>query len=299
MVRVLRTSCSATSRFVRPAATSAGDLVLARGEPSTPVSAGRPATRWPSRRSSRDRLVAETHRAEAVERGLGGDQRPRPPRARRPAAASARPSASCARAAVSGAPVAASRAAVAAASASSGARPRPSRCSERDHAAARAARPTQRPARARLLARAAQRPLGGAATSPARAGRRRGRPRQRGGRPAARPAARRRRTTPASPRRRGRGCPPRSAPRRGTIRAGRRRGSPAVVAGLRRLAVGVQQRAGDVAGRQARRRRACSAPTAACADYPPGARARGPARRRRTASAEPAELDQRRRPTRS
>ena len=75
-VRVLSTSCSATSRLVRPAATSVGDLALAAGERAV---AARRARR--GRRGGRAAAAPAPPRrgggsgAEAVERRLGGDQR--------------------------------------------------------------------------------------------------------------------------------------------------------------------------------------------------------------------------------
>ena len=230
IVRVLSTSCAATSRFVRPAATSAA---ISR---SRSVSARRRLRRRPAHAVAEPAqlahgLVAEAARAEAVERGLGGDQRlDRAPRS--PAAASARPSASCARAAASGAAPAASRAAVAAESASSGARARaaPRSASRRD----RGVGPRRRPRRRRRASAAAARRRAAAA-----AGRSTGS----------------RAPTAAAHRRDGalRRCPAAvsAAPRHQPgWPAAWKSGRDAALAPPRRRA----ERAGDVAGREPRRR---------------------------------------------
>ena len=76
-MRALRTSCSATSRFVRPGRDEEGDLALARGqrgERAVGRVAGGPQDAMTEPAQLADRLVAAAQRAEAVERRLGRDQ---------------------------------------------------------------------------------------------------------------------------------------------------------------------------------------------------------------------------------
>ena len=305
IVRGLSTSCSATSRFVRPAATSAA---ISR---SRAVSGPRRASRAGADDAVAEPaqlahgLVAPAQRAEAVERGLGVDERrdgrrgarPRP-RARGPRRA-ARARGGAAPRVARGRPW--RRPASAGAPAGAGAAA-PARAASSDHGAAataaarRAARPRsggldgRRPAvplrRARARARSAPR----VAQRELRLDEVGGGRRAVGGQDARQLRAAERREQRRDGAVRVAGGGQRRAER--TSRAGRRRGSPRRDAERRGLAR-VAERRGDVARRQPRRGQRARAPTAACAGCRRGARARGPPRPRpspprRAARARPA-----------
>ena len=201
IVRVLSTSCSAISRFVRPPATSRRSRVRARSARRRSCAGGAlDAPAEPPQFAYR--LVARAQRAEPVEGGLGGGQCLDGLGAAAEAA-SARPSTSRARAASSGA--APARAVRAAARAPPAAGP------------ARAA--TADLARSPPALVGSQRGLGAPRGRRVRAGPRRDRRHTRAGRAGSTGRA-------LAPRPLGRARPRRSAPRRGTTRAAPPRGRP-------------------------------------------------------------------------